>query len=177
MLKNGRRINFTQLKGCDKSQAMQFDFQTFKKRIRLTFFLFFAAIIFRPTNLDRNERRKEGWNNSIRYIFYTCKIALISYLQRFIQRFSFTETKKKSKTQIDNRWQMSWRTLAYKEVRLWIGPLAKLGRFKSTADNFLLHIVTISLVSGQIGSLTSWYAKVFLADAFQEIVSSQNSKV
>jgi len=60
MLKNGRRINFTQLKGCDKSQAMQFDFQTFKKRIRLTFFLFFAAIIFRPTNLDRNERRKEG---------------------------------------------------------------------------------------------------------------------
>ncbi len=54
----------------------------------------------------------------------------------------------------------SWRTLAYEEVRLQIGPLTKLGRFKSTADNFLVYIVTISLVSGPIRSLTSWYAEV-----------------
>jgi len=41
-----------------------------------------------------------------------------------------------------------------------IGPLAKLGCFKLTADNFLFYIVTISLASGLIQSLTSWYAKV-----------------
>ncbi len=53
-----------------------------------------------------------------------------------------------------------WITLAYQEVRLRIGPLAKLGRFKSTADNFLVYIITISLASGPIRSLNSWYAKV-----------------
>jgi len=53
-----------------------------------------------------------------------------------------------------------WKTLAYQEVRLWNGPLAKLGSFKSTADNFLVYIVTISLASGPIQSHTSWYAKV-----------------
>jgi len=47
----------------------------------------------------------------------------------------------------------SWRTLAYQEVRLQIGPLAKQGCFKSTADNFLVYIVTISLASGPIRSL------------------------
>jgi len=52
-----------------------------------------------------------------------------------------------------------WRTLAYQEVGLRIGPLAKLGRFKSTADNFLVYIITISLASGLFRSLTSWYAK------------------
>ena len=59
----------------------------------------------------------------------------------------------------------AWRTLSYQEVRLWIGPLAKLGRFKSTADNILVYIVTISLASGPIRSLTScsWYAKVLHA--------------
>jgi len=31
-----------------------------------------------------------------------------------------------------------------------IGPLAKLGRFKSTAYNFLVYTVTISLASGPI---------------------------
>jgi len=41
----------------------------------------------------------------------------------------------------------SWRALTYQEVRLRIGPLAKLGRFKSTADNFLVYIVTISFAS------------------------------
>jgi len=54
----------------------------------------------------------------------------------------------------------AWRTLAYQEVRLRIGPLAKLGRFKSTVDNFLVYIITISLASGPIQSLNSWYAKV-----------------
>jgi len=54
----------------------------------------------------------------------------------------------------------SWRTLANQEVRLRSGPLAKLGRFKSTADNFLVYITTISLVSGPIQSRTSWYAKI-----------------
>jgi len=67
----------------------------------------------------------------------------------------------------------AWRTLAYQEVRLRIGPLAKLGRFKSTADNFLVYIVTSSLASGPIRSLTSWYAKVlhgwskFYAEVFK----------
>jgi len=57
-----------------------------------------------------------------------------------------------------------WRTLAYQEVRLRIGPLAKLGRFKYTLDNFLVYIIiTISLASGPIQSLTSWYAKVLHA--------------
>ncbi len=50
---------------------------------------------------------------------------------------------------------VSWRTLAYQEVRFWIGPLAKLGCFKSTANNFLAYIVTISLESEPIQSLTS----------------------
>jgi len=40
-----------------------------------------------------------------------------------------------------------WRT-AYQEVRLRIGPLAKLGRLKSSAENFLVFFVTISLASG-----------------------------
>jgi len=45
-------------------------------------------------------------------------------------------------------------------------PLAKLGRFKSTADNFLVYIVTISLASGPIRSLTSWYAKVLYGASY-----------
>ncbi len=53
-----------------------------------------------------------------------------------------------------------WRTVAYQEVRLRIGPLAMLGCFKSTAENFLIYFVTISLASGPILSLTSWYAGV-----------------
>ena len=52
---------------------------------------------------------------------------------------------------------LTWRTVAYQEVRLRIGPLAKLGHFKSIAENFLIHIVTISLASGPIRGLTSWY--------------------
>jgi len=50
---------------------------------------------------------------------------------------------------------MPWRTLAYQEVRLWFGPLAMLGCFKSTADNFLVYIVTICFASEPIRSLTS----------------------
>ena len=50
--------------------------------------------------------------------------------------------------------------LDYQEVRLRIGPLAKLGCFKSTAENFLVYFVTISLASGPILSLTSWYTVV-----------------
>ncbi len=45
-------------------------------------------------------------------------------------------------------------------VRLRIGLLAKLGCFKSAVDNFLVFITKISLASGPIRSLTSWYAKV-----------------
>jgi hypothetical protein len=60
------------------------------------------------------------------------------------------------------------RTSVYQEVRLPIGPLAKLGCFKSTADNFLVHIITISLESGPIRSLTSWYAKVLHGLSFSE---------
>jgi len=44
----------------------------------------------------------------------------------------------------------SWRTLAYQEVRPRIGPLAKLGCLESTAKNFLVYCVTISLASGPI---------------------------
>ena len=54
----------------------------------------------------------------------------------------------------------SWRTVAYQGVRLRIGPLAKLGCFKSTAENFLVYFVTISLASGPILSLTPWYTGV-----------------
>ncbi len=54
----------------------------------------------------------------------------------------------------------SWRTVAYQEVRLRIGPLVKLGCFKSTSEIFLVYFVTISLASGPILSLTSWYATV-----------------
>ncbi len=38
----------------------------------------------------------------------------------------------------------TWRTLAYQEVILRIGPLAKLGRFESTAETFFVYIATIS---------------------------------
>jgi len=44
-------------------------------------------------------------------------------------------------------------------VRLRIGPLVKLGRLKSRAENFLVYILTISFSSGPIGSLASWYTK------------------
>ncbi len=54
----------------------------------------------------------------------------------------------------------AWRAVAYQAVRLRIGPLAKLGCFKSTVENFLVFFVTISLASGLILSLTSWYAGV-----------------
>jgi len=54
---------------------------------------------------------------------------------------------------------LTWRTLAYQEVRLRI-PLAKLGRLKSSTENFLVYISAISLASGPIRSFTSWYAKV-----------------
>jgi len=39
------------------------------------------------------------------------------------------------------------RTLAYHEVSLRIGPLAKLGHLKSSAQNFLVYIVAISFAS------------------------------
>ena len=39
---------------------------------------------------------------------------------------------------------LAWRTVAYQEVRLQIGPLAKLGCERSIAENLLVYIVTIS---------------------------------
>ncbi len=39
-----------------------------------------------------------------------------------------------------------------------MGPLAKLGCYKLTADVFFAYVVTNSLLSGQILSFTSWYA-------------------
>jgi hypothetical protein len=54
----------------------------------------------------------------------------------------------------------AWRTLANQEVILRIGPLGKLGHFESTAEIFLVYIASISLASGPILSITSWYAKV-----------------
>ncbi len=59
-----------------------------------------------------------------------------------------------------NCYVTSWRTLANQEEILWIGPLGKLGRFESTAEIFLVYIASISLASGPILSITSWYAKV-----------------
>jgi hypothetical protein len=64
----------------------------------------------------------------------------------------------------------TWRTVAYQEVRLRIGPLAKLGCFKSTAENFLVYFVTISLASGPILSLTSWYAGVLYVTNYQTVL-------
>ncbi len=51
----------------------------------------------------------------------------------------------------------AWKTLAYQEVILRIGPLGKLGRFESTA-NFFVYIASIGIVSGPIPSITSRYA-------------------
>jgi len=50
------------------------------------------------------------------------------------------------------------RTLAYQEI-LRIGPHGKLGHFESTAE-FFVYIASISLASGPILSITSWFAKV-----------------
>ncbi len=49
-------------------------------------------------------------------------------------------------------WVEAWETLAYQQVRLRISPLAKAVKNRSTAENFLLCIVTISLASWPI-----WY--------------------
>ncbi len=46
------------------------------------------------------------------------------------------------------------------EGKLMIGPLGKLGRFKSTVENILVNIASISVASGPILSLTSWNAAV-----------------
>ncbi len=46
------------------------------------------------------------------------------------------------------------------EVILQISPLGKLGHFESAAEIFLVFIASISLASGPILSITSWYAKV-----------------
>jgi hypothetical protein len=60
-----------------------------------------------------------------------------------------------------NIWRnYSWRTLAYQEVILRISPLGKLGFFESTAKFFFVYIASISLASGQIFSITPWFAKV-----------------
>ncbi len=68
-----------------------------------------------------------------------------------------------SKTFTSFQHPQPWRTLAYQEVRPRISPLAKLGCLESTAENILVYIVTISLASGPIQSVTSWYAKVLHA--------------
>ncbi len=52
------------------------------------------------------------------------------------------------------------------EVILRIGPLGKLGRFESTAEIFLVYIASISLASGPILSITSWYTKVLRGKSF-----------
>jgi hypothetical protein len=57
----------------------------------------------------------------------------------------------------------AWRTLANQKVILRIGPLGKLGHFESTAEIFLVYIASISLASGPILSITSWYTKVLRA--------------
>ncbi len=52
-----------------------------------------------------------------------------------------------------------WRTLAYQEVLLRIDPLGRLGCFESIAE-FFVYNASISLVSGPILGITSWYVKV-----------------
>ncbi len=56
-----------------------------------------------------------------------------------------------------------WRTLAHQEVIIRICPLGKPGHFESTAEFFFVYIVSVSLASGPILSITSWYAKVLNA--------------
>jgi hypothetical protein len=51
-----------------------------------------------------------------------------------------------------------------------MGPLGKLGCFESTAEIFLVYIASISLASGPILSITSWYAKVLCAFTFDVVV-------
>ncbi len=45
------------------------------------------------------------------------------------------------------------------EVVLRKGPLGKLGCFESTAEIFFVYIASISLESGPIQCITSWYTK------------------
>ncbi len=60
-----------------------------------------------------------------------------------------------------------WRTLANQEVILRIGPIGKQGHFESAAEIFLVYIASISLASGTILSITSWYAKVLREQALK----------
>jgi hypothetical protein len=58
------------------------------------------------------------------------------------------------------------------EVILWIGPLGKLGRFESAAD-FFVYIALISLLSGPILSITSWYDKILHALYLNSVIPNQ----
>ncbi len=87
----------------------------------------------------------------------------LSYFWPLLKRFRAIKNWLKPKTKSSWANLSTWRTLAYQEVRFRIGPLAKLGRLKSTAENYPVYIVTISSSSGPIQSLTSWYAKVLHA--------------
>jgi hypothetical protein len=49
------------------------------------------------------------------------------------------------------------------EDRLRIGPLGKVGHFRSTSLNYLVYIASISSVIGPLLNLTSWNAEVLHA--------------
>ncbi len=83
------------------------------------------------------------------------------------------------KVKIVNLWieilvlnDIPWRTLANQGVILWIGPLGKLGHFETAAEIFLVYIASISLASGPILSITSWYAKVLCGYTTTDIATS-----
>jgi hypothetical protein len=74
--------------------------------------------------------------------------------------------------EIEDEFCCSWRTLAYREEILRIGPLGKRGHFESTAEFFFVYSASISLASGPILSITSGFAKVLHELLFLHILIS-----
>jgi hypothetical protein len=89
------------------------------------------------SNLDLRSERDKSVNVKIRRIQLTC-----------IQRPPLGP-KIVTTGGLGSELPKSWRTLAYQEVIFRIGPLARQGRFQSTAD-FFVNIASISLESGLI---------------------------
>ncbi len=103
-------------------------------------------------------------NQTVDYIFY------MNFLLSHILTFTLDGVPYLVQYDQDSAWYLpimlivcivcTWRTLVNQEVILRIGPLGKLGHFESAAEIFLVYIASISLASGPILSITSWYTKV-----------------
>jgi len=89
------------------------------------------------------------------FLLLSCIILLSMIFSLKLKSKNCKTKKKELTTHVQSNGTKPWRTLTYQEVRFWIGPLAKLGHLKSTAENFLVYIVTISLAGVPIRSLSS----------------------